>query len=196
MASNPSSTFELHQQLFADTLLKLQVHSALAKQNVQNNRSPLPLLAQSCALLDNLPSTSVANWTSSQELLINSLKIDAWIAFSDACIQEKDLIQAEASLHRLAALQEAAAGPLSVRASKSKRRPSAYASDTDLSTPSSPSSSEVATKEQFQAAEDLVATWEKLKHVYNDMGKQDMASNFHKRVAKMRERLSEVASVV
>src|SRR5690554_1903836 len=97
--TKPTSTYEHDQELFADTLLQLQVHSALAKEHVQNKKSPLPLLAKSCALFDNLPTRS-PHWTPVQEKLIGSLRIDAWIALSDGCIQSKDLIQAEACLQR------------------------------------------------------------------------------------------------
>ncbi|KAG0376641.1 hypothetical protein BGX24_007446 [Mortierella sp. AD032] len=102
---------EAQQQLFADTLIKLQIHSALAKEHIHHNKSPLPLLAQSCSLLDNLPTSSTAttHWTPVQRTLIDALKIDAWTALADACIQADDLIQSEASLQRLATLQDTAA---------------------------------------------------------------------------------------
>ncbi|KAG0022847.1 hypothetical protein BGZ80_010998 [Entomortierella chlamydospora] len=205
-----ASSFEQDQQLFADTILKLQIHSALAKENIKNKKSPVPLLAQSCSLLDNFPTRS-QHWTPAQETLINSLKIDSWLALTDACIQANDLIQAESSLHRLSALQEAAAGPLSLRskANKSSRNKSrdtgrssnntsatvattipetAHVSDNPPSATSNPSYAE-ATTEQRQAANDLIQTWEKLSQVYSDMGKQDMANNFAKRSEKMREHL-------
>ncbi|KAG0069037.1 hypothetical protein BGZ90_000347 [Linnemannia elongata] len=191
---------EAQQQLFTDTLLKLQIHAALAKENSHNNKSPLPLLAQSCSLLDNLPSTTTtASWTPAQRILIDALKIDAWMALADGCIQANDLIQAEASLQRLATLQDAAAGPFSWRAQKSnrnnynRRNKMAGSSDsssndtTATSTPSSPG----PTKEHHQAAAELIQTWRKLCQVYTDMGKSDMASNFHKRIQKMTDLLQD-----
>ncbi|KAF9113528.1 hypothetical protein BGX27_001338 [Mortierella sp. AM989] len=220
-----ATTFEQDQQLFADTILKLQIHSALAKENLRNNKSPIPLLAQSCSLLDNFPTRPQSSyWIPAQEALINSLKLDAWLALADACIQAKDLIQAEASLQRLSSLQEAAAGPLSLRSKANKNSRSrnrhtentsinttitipglAHASNNSsyslLPTQSSPPPEALAgtpdvgaTIEQHQAATDLVKTWEKLCQVYSDMGKQEMSNNFAKRAGKMRERLKGPSS--
>ncbi|KAI7831185.1 hypothetical protein BC939DRAFT_437860 [Gamsiella multidivaricata] len=203
-SSSSSSAYEQEQQLFTDTLLKLQVHSALAKESVYNNKSPLPFLAQSCSLLDNIPAHSL-QWTTVQENLISSLRIDAWKVLADACIKANDLIQAEASLERLATLQEVAAGPLSLRSkARNRRRGRPSVSETpnsisvsDSSTSSAPSASlpsttsvvVQATKEERQAATDLILTWEKLYQVYRDMGRQDMANNFVKRAEKMNEHL-------
>ncbi|KAF9941126.1 hypothetical protein BGZ67_005780 [Mortierella alpina] len=218
------SSFEQDQQLFADTLLKIQIHSALAKEHVQNKKSPLPLLAQSCSILDNLPQSASPHWTDAQRLLISSLKIDTWIAFSDACIESKDWIQAEASLQRLCTLLEIAAGPLSLRAKKnlsnkhvsnsnkadaSTSHSSIPAADPvllplDLETnPSTPAALSVSkaldtdpAEEQRQAATMLIETWGKMRQVYENMGKTDMANNFTKRIEKMRDRLKDVVPKV
>ncbi|KAF9968584.1 hypothetical protein BGZ70_002109 [Mortierella alpina] len=214
------SSFEQDQQLFADTLLKIQIHSALAKEHAQNKKSPLPLLAQSCSILDNLPQSASPHWTDAQRRLISSLKIDAWVAFSDACIESKDWIQAEASLQRLCTLLEIAAGPLSLRAKRivsnkqvnnrdkeagSTNHTSIPAADpvlmpSDLGTsPPTLATASVSkpldtnpTEEQCQAALRLIETWGKLRQVYEDMGKADMANNFTKRIEKMRKRLEDV----
>ena len=209
-SSSTTSTYEQDQELFTDTLLKLQIHSALVKENVQNNKSPRPLLAQSCALLDNLPARS-PHWTPAQQNLIRSLKMDAWSAFADECIKAGDLIQAEDSLQRLSILQDTATGPLSLRSKamkqqKQQRDKLAYqisditsismashggASSSSASPMASPSSSVAIeiTKEQRQAAAALIQTWDKLRQVYNDKGQQEMSNNFAKRIAKMKERL-------
>ncbi|KAF9289676.1 hypothetical protein BGZ68_008867 [Mortierella alpina] len=212
------ASFEQVQQLFADTLLKIQIHSALAKEHVQNHKSPLPLLAQSCSVLDNLPPSSSPHWTDAQRLLINSLKIDTWIAFSDACIESKDWIQAEASLQRLCTLLEMAAGPLSLRAKKNTGNkfmnrnkatasaghssipltdPALLPEDLETKTPTlaavsvSTALDTVPTAEQRKAASMLIETWGKLRQVYENMGKADMANNFSKRIEKMRDRLKD-----
>ncbi|KAF9358019.1 hypothetical protein BGX34_009105 [Mortierella sp. NVP85] len=209
-SSSTTSTYEQDQELFTDTLLKLQIHSALVKENVQNNKSPRPLLAQSCALLDNLPARS-PHWTPAQQNLIRSLKTDAWSAFADECIKVGDLIQAEDSLQRLSILQDTATGPLSLRSKAMKqqqqrdKRASQISDTTSTSMASqggagsssaspmaSPSSSSVTveiTKEQRQAAAALIQTWDKLRQVYNDKGQREMSNNFAKRIAKMKERL-------
>ncbi|KAF9940995.1 hypothetical protein BGZ65_005527 [Modicella reniformis] len=211
-----ASTFEQDQQLFTDTLLKLQIYSALAKENIQNGKAPLPLVAQSCSLLDNLPTRSPPHWTPEQVNLINSLKMNAWADLADECIRTNDLIQAEASLQRLSALQDTATGPLSLRNKANRQRDrransSAPASNdstlhvnhhTTLSSISgssegksegkSVSTTMEITKEQRQGTADLIQTWDKLRQVYNDMGQQEMANNFVKRIAKMRERLNDL----
>ncbi|KAG0280350.1 hypothetical protein BGZ95_010456 [Linnemannia exigua] len=186
---------EAQQQLFADTLIKLQIHSALAKEHIHHNKSPLPLLAQSCSLLDNLPtsSTSTPHWTTAQRALIEALKIDAWTALADACIQANDLIQAEASLQRLATLQDNAAGPFSWRAQK-RNSSSKKTSSTSLSESSNGSNGTAnsgPTEDYRQATSGLIQTWGKLRQVYNDMGKVDMANNFGKRIQKMNELLKD-----
>ncbi|KAG0246084.1 hypothetical protein B0O80DRAFT_496779 [Mortierella sp. GBAus27b] len=213
-----TSTYEQDQELFADTLLKLQINSALVKENV--HKSPGPLLAQSCSLLDNLPARS-PHWTPAQQSLIASLKIDAWVVFADECVKAKDWIQAEASLQRLSTLQDNAAGPLSHRFKPNKRRdgpvannPAASstsptgsgsgsrsgsgsgsnASSADLisgssSLASTTSAATEITKEHYHAAKDLLQTWDKLRLVHENMGHQEMANNFTKRIAKMKERL-------
>ncbi|KAF9574538.1 hypothetical protein EC968_006150 [Mortierella alpina] len=220
------SSYEQDQQLFADTLLKIQIHSALAKEHVQNKKSPLPLLAQSCSILDNLPNATSPHWTDAQRRLINSLKIDTWIAFSDACIESKDCIQAEASLQRLCSLLEIAAGPLSLRAKKrnisnthvNNHKTKASATSSHSSKP--PADPELfpldletkphtrtavslsnaldtdPTEEQRQTATMLIKTWGKMQQVYEDMGKADMANNFKRRIEKMRDRLKDVAPKV
>jgi hypothetical protein len=185
---------EAQQQLFTDTLLKLQIHAALAKEHIHHNKSPLPLLAQSCSLLDNLPtSTTTTYWTPAQRNLIDALKIDAWMALADGCIQANDIIQAEASLQRLATLQDAAAGPLSWRAQKAHKynhnnsRRNNTTLSSDVSSNDNHTSSSEPTKEHRQAAEGLIQTWHKLCQVYMDMGKSDMANNFAKRIQTMTE---------
>lgn len=189
---------EAQQQLFTDTLLKLQIHAALAKEHVHHNKSPLPLLAQSCSLLDNIPtSTTIAYWTPAQRNLIDALKIDAWMALADGCIQANDLIQAEASLQRLSTLQDAAAGPLSWRAQKTNKynhnssRRSTKTKSSDASSNDNHTSSSEPTKEHRQAAEGLIQTLHKLCQVYTDMGKSDMADNFGKRIQKMSDILQD-----
>ncbi|KAG0292309.1 hypothetical protein BGZ96_004343 [Linnemannia gamsii] len=190
---------ESQQQLFTDTLLKLQIHAALAKEHIHHNKSPLPLLAQSCSLLDNLPtSTTTTYWTPAQRNLIDALKIDAWMALADGCIQANDLIQAEASLQRLVSLQDAAAGPLSWRAQKtnkyndnSSRRNTKTKSSDSPSNDTHTSSSE-STKEHRQAAEGLIQTLHNLCQIYTDMGKSDMADNFGKRIQKMTDILHDI----
>ncbi|KAF9101612.1 hypothetical protein BGX29_005435 [Mortierella sp. GBA35] len=178
------------QELFADTLLKLQIHSALAKEQVHHNKSPIPLLAQSCSLLDNLPSftsSSTSSWTPTQRSLIDSLKIDAWTALADGCIQANDLIQAEASLQRLSTLQDAAAGPFSWRA---QQKPNKFRRNNNVSSSQPTGTGTIVTdptKEHRQAAAGLIQTWIKLRQVYTDMGKQDMANNYAKRMQKMTE---------
>lgn len=206
--ASASSTFEQDQELFTDTILKLQLHSAFVKESLQNNRSSLPLLAQSCSLLDNLPARS-PHWTSAQLNLITSLKIDAWAALADECIKARDLIQAEASLQRLSLLQDAVAGPLSLRSKTNKQRrarhTSAPASNVSAATahhhgaglssepPIATTSATIdITKEQCQAATALIQIWDKLRQVYEDMGQQEMANNFAKRIVKMKERLHDL----
>ncbi|KAF9907338.1 hypothetical protein BX616_000455 [Lobosporangium transversale] len=186
--SSSSATFEQDQQLFTDTLLKIQIQSALAKEYVQNKKSPLPLLAQSCALVDNLPTTE--NWTHAQVQLINSLKIDLWKAFADACVAVRDLIQAEASLARLAMLQETGLGPLSLRSSKTKAKNSKNSVDiiTIPSTADGPTSIP-PTKEQIATAYEVIETWKKQRQVYIDMGKNNMVFNFQRRIDSMKKRL-------
>ncbi|KAF9133767.1 hypothetical protein BGW39_008944 [Mortierella sp. 14UC] len=187
---------EAQQQLFADTLIKLQIHSALAKERIHHNKSPLPLLAQSCSLLDNLPTstssstTTPTHWTPAQRTLIDALKIDVWTALADACIQASDLIQAEASLQRLATLQDAAAGPFSWRAQKkSKSKKLSNSSNTSVTD----AAHSGPTDEHRQAAAGLIQTWNKLRQVHTDMGKLDMANNFGKRIQKMNEVLQNAA---
>lgn len=194
------ASYESDQQLFADTLVQIQVHSVLANEHVQNKKSPLPLLAKSCSLLDNLPAS--CQLSDAQSSLLSSLKIDAWAAFADACIASGDLIQAEASLQRLATLQEAQAGPLSWRTKQ--RRPLNKSSSTLSATPTTTSTPKTATEangiastsstveptpEQRKAAVDLVQTWDKLKQAYSDMGKQDLVNNMVNRINKMKSRL-------
>ncbi|KAF9386875.1 hypothetical protein CPB97_003240 [Podila verticillata] len=196
------ASYESDQQLFADTLVQIQVHSVLAKEHVQNKRSPLPLLAKSCSLLDNLPAS--CQLSEAQSSLLTSLKIDAWAAFADACIASGDLVQAEASLQRLATLQEAQTGPLSWRTKKRPLKKSAPTpSTTSVATVSDPTTVTAETKagvasplapvgptpEQRKAALDLVETWDNLKQAYSDMGKQDLANNMANRINKMRSRL-------
>ncbi|KAK3825959.1 MAG: hypothetical protein J3Q66DRAFT_329034 [Benniella sp.] len=210
-SSSTTSTYEQDQELFTDTLLKLQIHSALVKENVQNNKSPRPLLAQSCALLDNLPARS-PHWTPAQQNLIRSLKMDAWSAFADECIKAGDLIQAEDSLQKLSVLQDTASGPLSLRSKAMKQQQrdkrASQTSDTtstsmashggagsSSASPTASPSSSVAieiTKEQCQAAAALIQTWDKLRQVYNDKGQKEMSNNFAKRIAKMKERLDSL----
>ncbi|KAF9428820.1 hypothetical protein BGZ94_000949 [Podila epigama] len=205
------ASFDSDQDLFADILLQLQVHSALAKEHVQNKKSPLPLLAKSCSLLDNLPSS--IKLTEPQSKLLSSLRIDAWGAFAKACVEAHDLIQAEASLQRLSTMQEALIGPLTWR-TKQKRSPGhqrpANASTLDQkldSTTASATATEAstrvasktltalvktpveATQEQRLMAQDLIKTWEMLRQTYSDMGKQDLANNFTKRIDKLKSRL-------
>ncbi|KAF9153344.1 hypothetical protein BG015_003625 [Linnemannia schmuckeri] len=190
---------EAQQQLFTDTLLKLQIHAALAKENTHHNKSPLPLLAQSCSLLDNLPTTTTTtSWTAAQRILIDALKIDAWMALADGCIQTNDLIQAEAALQRLATLQDAAAGSFSWRAQKAnkgnnnRRNKTTMSSDSSSNdTTASSTSSPGPTEEHRQAAEGLIQTWRKLCQVYTDMGKLDMTNNFNKRIQKMTNLLQD-----
>ncbi|KAI8602480.1 hypothetical protein EDD21DRAFT_371731 [Dissophora ornata] len=200
-----STNYDQDQQLFADTLLKLQINSALAKENTLNQKSPLPYLAECCSLLDNLPRRPL-HWTPAQENLVSALKIDAWVALADGFIQAKELIQAESSLQKLSLLQDAAAGPLSLRSKKAGRQNKRYSSHNQnesgsispsvVPTSSSPSSS--ATPEvsegQLRAAADLMRTWVKLRQVYIDMGKQDMVNNFSKRIGKMEERIESLST--
>ncbi|KAG0315516.1 hypothetical protein BGZ99_007420 [Dissophora globulifera] len=221
-ATAAAAAHQQDQQLFADTLLKLQIQSALAKEHVQNRKSPIPLFAQSCALLDNLPTATTTNttattnttWTPAQHQLISSLKIDAWSALADACLQANDLIQAEASLQRLAMLQDQAAGALSTRPpsrsgwkkrqqqqqQQQQQQPSepgqhqlSPAASTQVSNDSADAAMVAVTTEQKQAAMDLLQTWRKLRQVYLDMGRQDMANNFSKRIDKMTARLQDLA---
>ncbi|KAK3838473.1 MAG: hypothetical protein JOS17DRAFT_730179 [Linnemannia elongata] len=191
---------EAQQQLFTDTLLKLQIHAALAKENSHHNKSPLPLLAQSCSLLDNLPSATITtSWTPAQRILIDALKIDAWMALADGCIQANDLIQAEASLQRLATLQNVAAGPFSRDAQKANKNNHnrRYKTAVSFDSPSNDTtatftySSPGPTEEHRQAAAGLIQTWRKLCQVYTDMGKSDMANNFYKRIQKMCDLLQD-----
>lgn len=201
MASSSASSYEQDQELFTDTLLKLQIHSALVKENVQNNKSPRPLLAQSCALLDNLPTRS-PHWTPAQRSLLASLKMDAWSAYADECIKVGDLIQAEDSLQRLSTLQDTASGPLSLRSKAMKQHdrracPMPDAASTSIANHSAPpiastSTAMNITKDQRQAAAALIQTWDKLRQVYNDKGQQEMSNNFAKRIAKMKERLVDL----
>ncbi|KAG9072579.1 hypothetical protein KI688_000350 [Linnemannia hyalina] len=198
MAMTPQNDQEAQQQLFTDTLLKLQIHAALAKENSHHNKSPLPLLAQSCSLLDNLPSATTTTWTPTQRTLIDALKIDAWMALADGCIQANDLIQAEASLQHLATLQDAAAGPFSWRVQKAnknnhnRRNKTVVSSDSSSNDTTATSSlSPGPTEEHRQAVAGLIQTWCKLCQVYTDMGKSDMANNFHKRMQKMTDLLQD-----
>lgn len=200
MAMTSQNDQEAQQQLFTDTLLKLQIHAALAKENSHHNKSPLPLLAQSCSLLDNLPSTTITtSWTPAQRILVDALKIDAWMALADGCIQANDLVQAEASLQRLATLQNVAAGPFSWHAQKAnknnnnRRNKTAVSSDSSSNdtTATSMSSSPAPIEGHRQAAVGLIQTWRKLCQVYTDMGKSDMANNFHKRIQKMTDLLQD-----
>ncbi|KAF9436545.1 hypothetical protein BGZ76_003633 [Entomortierella beljakovae] len=179
--------YDQDQQLFTDIILKLQIHSALAEEKVKSKNSPIPLLAQSCSILDNVPSQ--IRWTPDQVSLINSLKLDAWLALADAYINANDLIQAEAALHRLSTLQDAAAGPFSLRVKKASKNQSPTHSLPLSSSESTDTNAKVT--EQRKVATDLVQTLEKMRQVYTDMGKYDMANNFERRAEKMRNNLIE-----
>ncbi|KAF9917079.1 hypothetical protein FBU30_000968, partial [Linnemannia zychae] len=147
----------------------------------------------SCSLLDNISSVTMQNyWTPAQRELIASLKIETWSSLANECIRINDLIQAEASLQRLAILQDATAGPFSRDAQKTKsnhirknkKMSTVSDSTSDGNDTTNPTSPELV--EQYrQAASGLIQTWDKLRQVYTGMGKMDMANNYGKRIQKM-----------
>ncbi|KAG0041901.1 hypothetical protein BGZ83_001183 [Gryganskiella cystojenkinii] len=180
--------------LLTDVLNKLQVLKALTKQQDQTNKPTIPLLAQACSLLDNLPMPSPkkptsmisqagsVQWTTEQEQHIKTLRMSAWKDMADGCIRASDFIQAEVCLQKLAKLQAEAAGPLG-------EKPSSKPKNEDQT-------AIVPTQDQCLNAAGLVLTWDTLSKVFGDMGKQDMAINYAKRRDKLGERLSNHISTI
>ncbi|KAF9977264.1 hypothetical protein BGZ73_006525 [Actinomortierella ambigua] len=128
------------QQLFTDTILRVQVHHARAKEERHLGKIPIAHYAKACALLDNFPlppsgracvtlssppytsSSPSSSLTPQQIDLITSLRQDNWAALAEACLEAKDWVQAEAALSRLATLQEQVAGPEFQPRGKNKKK--------------------------------------------------------------------------